>query len=166
MPIVVAVLGVIIVVMGFVFFTTSPAEEKVVTEEASEMNRTEEMEKADETVVGDESLSDPVVSQDDSNTSVASNTLTGSGTYQTPARTTHELDVTLTIESGVVTDAKVVYDKGEGFSNPHQERFDNAYKAEVIGKSLNDISLSRVGGASLTSEGFNQAIASIKSQQS
>ncbi len=165
MPIVVAVLGVIIVIMGFVFFTSSPAEETAVVPDAPEMNRTEEMEKEPETVVDDESLADPVVSQDDS-TAVIASTLTGKGTYQTPARTTHEIDVTLTVEAGIVTDAKVVYDNGEGFSNPNQERFDGAYKALVVGKSLNDISLSRVGGASLTTEAFNQALVSIKAQQS
>lgn len=167
MPIVVAVLGVIIVIMGFVFFTSSPTDETTVTQEVPEMNRTEEMEKEPETVADDESLSDPIISQDDIEATIGiAATFTGSGTYQTPARTSHEIDVTLTVEAGVVTDAKVIYDNGEGFSNPNQERFDGAYKALVVGKSLNEISLSRVGGASLTSEAFNQALVAIKAQQS
>src|SRR3989344_1271792 len=131
MPIVVAVLGVIIVIMGVVFFTVSPKEEVGTVQ--PEINRPE-ME---------------VVTEE-----------------ETPARTTLEIDVTLTVEGGIVTDANVVYDNGEGFSNPNQERFDGAYKAEVIGKPLNDISLSRVGGASLTSNAFNEALEIIRTQQS
>jgi hypothetical protein len=74
--------------------------------------------------------------------------------------------VTLTVASGVVTDAAITYDgQSSGFSNPNHERFDAAYKAEVIGKNLSEVSLSRVGGASLTSKAFNDAVAKIAAQQ-
>lgn len=86
------------------------------------------------------------------------------GEYLTPARTNHIIDVTLTLEDGIVTDADVVYDEGAGFSNPHQERFDGAYKAQVVGKRLDQINLSRVGGASVTSRSFNEVIADIEAQ--
>src|SRR3989344_6107185 len=119
MPIVVAVLGVIIVIMGVVFFTVSPKEE-VTTVQPEMKVVTEEETPADTTSLDDETASNALV-------------LSGSATYQTPARTTLEIDVTLTVEGGIVTDANVVYDNGEGFSNPNQERFDGAYKAEVIG---------------------------------
>jgi hypothetical protein len=167
MPIVVAILGVIIVVLGFVFFTVNPEETPVAAVETPEMNRTEEMEKAQETAVEDESLAKPTTSQDDVVAEIAlGNTFTGTGTYLTPARTKHELDVTLTLEAGLVTEVDVVYDNGEGFTDPHQERFDAEYKTLVVGKSLSEISLSRVGGASLTTNAFNEAITAIKSQQS
>jgi hypothetical protein len=167
MPIVVAVLGVIIVVMGVLFFTLSPAEETtsvpVVTEE---MNRTESMELDTETTVETEPLDEtPTSLVDDATEAIAAVTLSGTGTYLTPARTSHKIDVSLTLEDGIVTAADVVYDNGEGFSNPNQERFDGAYQAEVIGKPLSEISLSRVGGASLTSAAFNEAVAEIKAKQ-
>lgn len=97
-------------------------------------------------------------------TTAAADTYTADGSYLTPARTSHKLSVTLTVADGIVTDASVTYDDGEGFSNPNQERFDGAYKAEVIGKPVTGISLSRVGGASLTTEAFNQAVSDIASQ--
>lgn len=181
MPIVVAILGVVIVVMGVLLFTLSPAKEPETTPlvETQEMNRTETMEAEEEATIEVA----PVIEAEDEATVevapaieaeatinepavvVAAATFTGSGSYLTPARSKHELDVTLTVEKGIVTAANVVYDNGAGFSNGHQERFDNAYKAQVVGKPLGDISLSRVGGASLTTEGFNQAVAAIKAQQ-
>ncbi len=158
MPIVVAILGVIMVVLGVLLFTLSPAEETTPVVQTEEMNRTETMEAEEEAVVETEPLVDV-------ETSLMANTYTGSGTYLTPARTSHEIEVSLTVENGIVTAADVIYDGGEGFSNPNQERFDGAYEAQVVGKSLDSISLSRVGGASLTSEAFNQAVAAIRAQQ-
>ncbi len=165
MPIVVAILGVVIVVMGIVFFTVSPAKNAPAVE-MEEMNRTETMEVEEEATIEVGSVSGtPATSDDTAATTIAANTFTGSGSYLTPARTTHELEVALTVENGIVTAADVTYDRGAGFSNPNQERFDGAFEAQVIGKSLDSISLSRVGGASLTTEAFNQAVAAIQAQQ-
>jgi hypothetical protein len=161
MPIVVAILGVIIVVMGVLFFTMSPAEP---APDAEEANRTESMEVVSEATIEVNPVTNPETSLNDISASLAA-TYTGSGSYLTPARTSHKIDVTLTLENGIVTAADVVYDGGTGYSNPNQERFDGAFEAQVVGKPLNSISLSRVGGASLTSEAFNQAVASIKAEQ-
>lgn len=86
--------------------------------------------------------------------------VSGVATYLTPNREEHEVNVTFTVTGGVVADTEVIYDRSEGFSNSHQERFDDAIKAEVVGEPLANISLSRVGGASLTTEAFNEAAAS------
>jgi len=165
MPIVVAILGVVIIVMGVLLFTLSPAEKTPTVAETPEMNRTETMEAEEEETVEIEPVTRTETTTDDETAVLASNTFTGSGSYLTPARTTHELSVTLTVENDVVTAADVIYDNGSGFSNPNQERFDNAFEVQVIGKALSDISLSRVGGASLTTEAFNQAVEAIKAQQ-
>lgn len=160
MPIVVAVLGIIIVVLGAVFFlspepTTTPTD-TVATEEA---NRTEEMQATEETSVS----SDPNPSPD---TALAPETVTESATYLTPARVEHKVTVTLTLEGDVVTAANVLYNDLETYSDPNQELFDTAYEPLVIGKSLDEISLSRVGGASLTTGAFNDALAKIKAARS
>lgn len=165
MPIVVAILGVVIVVMGVLLFTLSPKTETPAVVETQEMNRTETMEVEEEATIEVAPVSEAEATNDDEVAVVAANTFSGTGTYLTPARTSHELEVTLTVENGIVTAADVVYDGGEGFSNPNQERFDGAFEAQVVGKALGDISLSRVGGASLTSEAFNQAVVAIRAQQ-
>jgi hypothetical protein len=86
--------------------------------------------------------------------------VTGVATYLTPNRQEHEVNVTFTVTDGVVADSEVIFDRSDGYSNSHQERFDAAYKEQVIGQPLENVSLSRVGGASLTSEAFNEAAAS------
>lgn len=110
--------------------------------------------------------SDIAISQLDDETAAAT-TYASSQTYLTPARTSHKIDVNLTIaEDGTIIGANVSYDDKDGYSNPHQERFDGAYQAEVVGMPIADVSLSRVGGASLTSEAFNAAVAEISVQRS
>ncbi len=161
MPIVVAILGIVIVVLGAVVFlspepTTTPAETTQVTEEA---NRTEEMQASEETAV----TSNPNPTPE---TALTPETVTESATYLTPARTEHKVTVVLTLEGDVVTDSNVLYNDAEVYSDPNQELFDNAYQPLVIGKTLDQISLSRVGGASLTTNAFNDALAKIKAARS
>jgi hypothetical protein len=85
--------------------------------------------------------------------------------YFTPARTRHDMDVTLTLNNGVVTDAAITYDGGAPQTG-HHRRFDSAYRDAVIGVPLDEVSLARVGGASLTSEAFNEAVDTIEQQAS
>ena len=77
----------------------------------------------------------------------------------------YTIDVTLDVKDGTVTNSDVIYgNKETGYQHPLQERFDGAYKTQVVGKKLDNISLSRVGGASLTSKAFNEAVANIIDQ--
>jgi len=95
--------------------------------------------------------------------------LSAEGNYLTPARTAHIVALTLTLSGDTVTDAVVLFDGNASagqYSNDNQARFDAAYKEQVIGKRLGDISLSRVGGASLTSRAFNEAVAQISQNAS
>jgi len=97
-----------------------------------------------------------------------SGTFNANSSYLTPRRTEHTVDLTLTLEKDIVTAVSVAFDRqptGQ-YSNDNQARFDTAYKTEVVGKRLENISLSRVGGASLTSQAFNEAVAQIIDQTS
>ena len=110
-------------------------------------------------------MNDPETTSDSDSepTASADGTYQGSGEYLTPARTEQFIEVSLTLENGIVTDSTILFDgKPEGeSSNDNQARFADAYKTEVVGKPLGEISLSRVGGASLTSRAFNEAIVEI-----
>lgn len=44
----------------------------------------------------------------------------------------------------------------------HQNRFKSAINSQVVGKKIDELSLSRVAGASLTTRGFNNTLNSIK----
>jgi uncharacterized protein with FMN-binding domain len=85
--------------------------------------------------------------------------------YQSP-NGTETIKVTLTLEGDVVTDVEV-----EGASvdpSPEVERyqgeFEDGIAAEVVGKNLDDLQVDRVGGSSLTSGGFNEAVDQIKTK--
>lgn len=83
--------------------------------------------------------------------------------YFTPKRTEHDIDVSLTLDGDTIVSAGVLYDGGAAITPAHIG-FDDAYKVEVIGQNINEVKLSRVGGASLTSDAFNVAVAEIRTQ--
>jgi len=142
---------------------TAPTDDTISDqEEPTETTITAETENTSDTTIATESSDDTVTLPVTSSVTAIERSVDVS--YLTPARTSHELTVSLTVAQGIVTDATIIYDKGDGFSNAHQERFDGAYKAEVIGKPIDSISLSRVGGASLTSGAFNDAVKKIAAQ--
>lgn len=83
--------------------------------------------------------------------------------YQSP-NGTETIKVTVTLEGDVVTEVEV-----EGASvdpSPEVERyqgeFEDGIDAEVVGKNIDELQVDRVGGSSLTSGGFNEAIEQIK----
>lgn len=90
-------------------------------------------------------------------------TYTAGASYFTPRRTEHEMDITFTLEGTTVTDTTILYD-GAPAATPNHSAFDNAYREVVIGQDINSIELSRVGGASLTSTAFNEAVAEVRAQ--
>lgn len=93
----------------------------------------------------------------------ADGTYTADGSYQTP-ETVETISVTLTIADGVVSEVEVSGDPQARESEQYQGQFIDGISDEVVGKSLDDIEVSRVAGSSLTSGGFNEAVDAIKEQ--
>lgn len=91
----------------------------------------------------------------------ADGTYTETGQYQSP-NGTESIDVSLTLEDGVVTAVEVV---GHN-TNPNTEHFQGEFIGgiadEVVGKSIDELQVDRVAGSSLTSGGFNSAVEAIK----
>lgn len=86
-------------------------------------------------------------------------------TYKAPDQLTHPIHVSLTITNDVVTASNVTFGpEANGTSDVRQKSFAAAYKSVVIGKPLASISLSRVGGSSLTTNAFNDAKAKIAAE--
>jgi molybdopterin-binding protein len=73
------------------------------------------------------------------------------------------LIITLELEGETIVASNITYDGGPAITPAHSG-FDGAYSAEIIGQNINEIDLSRVGGASLTSVAFNEAVADIRAQ--
>ncbi len=89
-------------------------------------------------------------------------TFTATATYLTPRRTPHDVSVTLTITNDVITDVDVLYDGDKNFANQQQGWFENEIGGIATGVRLDELSVSRVGGASLTTRAFNEAVAEIR----
>ncbi len=187
MPYVIVV--VILIVGAGAFFVMQPADEvtedEVTAQEVARIDADEDdadiadddtVEPDDDTtevaangmVIGDlsgptpEPLDTPVVDQ---SAEGATGSFSGEASYST-GRSIHELLVTLTLENDIVVASDIRYDGQGEPTTPTLRSFNDAYEAEVIGKDIDDIELSRVGGASWTSDAFNEAVDTIQQQAS
>jgi hypothetical protein len=85
------------------------------------------------------------------------------GNYTSPGGA-EELGVTLTITKGIVTDSEVEVKATRPMSKMKQTDFSEHYKPQVIGKNIDEISLTKVSGSSLSPKGFNDAVEKIKTE--
>jgi uncharacterized protein with FMN-binding domain len=90
-------------------------------------------------------------------------TYTASGSYQTP-ETVEQIEVTITLADDVVTAVEVTGDPQASETERYQSEFIGGIQDEVVGKNIDDLSVDRVAGSSLTSGGFNQALDVIKGE--
>ena len=85
------------------------------------------------------------------------------GTYMSPGGA-DQIAVTLTLKNDIITNITVTPEPGDGTSARYENIFVSGYKSLVVGKNIANVNLSKVSGSSLTSRGFNDAIAQIKTQ--
>ena len=95
----------------------------------------------------------------------ADGTYTASSSYQTP-ETVETISVTLTLDNDVITEVNVIGDPQARETQQYQGQFIGGISDVVVGKNIDEISVSRVAGSSLTSKGFNSAVDKIKSEAS
>lgn len=88
-------------------------------------------------------------------------TYTENGTYSSPGGQ-ETISVSLTLKSNVVTAVTVKTVKADATAASYEKLFIGGISAEVVGKKINTLSVSRVAGSSLTSQGFNSAVTAIK----
>lgn len=93
----------------------------------------------------------------------ADGTYTAEGSYQTP-ETIEKISVTLTLTDGKVTGVEVTGDPQAPETERYQGEFIAGIADVVEGIAIDELSVSKVAGSSLTSGGFNQALADIKEQ--
>lgn len=86
---------------------------------------------------------------------------TESGSYQSP-NGTESVDVTITLTGDVITAVEVVGNGESRDSQRYQGEFIGGIAAEVVGKKIDSINVSKVAGSSLTSGGFNSAVDAIR----
>lgn len=162
--VVIAVLGV-----GGFFLTrgedaTQPVETEVVSLPSDDMTG-EPKEEVDDNMksTNPETENSATVSEEIPETTYTDGTYTSVTSYLTPKNVEHEITVEITLSDDAVSGATVLYDGAEAETGSHK-RFEDAYEAEILGVVLDDVELSRTGGASLTTEAFNEAIEVIKQE--
>ncbi len=89
----------------------------------------------------------------------------GEGEYSNPGGQS-KVKVDLTLTEGKIADITVTPEATNGTSKGYQQKFAGGIADEVVGKSLDELNVSKVSGSSLTSQGFNQAIEQIKADAS
>ncbi len=85
------------------------------------------------------------------------------GSYVSPGGP-REIEVVLTLEDGTIVDSVFVGNATDPASKRFQGEFSDNYKTFVIGKNIDEISLTKVSGSSLTPKGFNDAVEKIKAE--
>lgn len=90
-------------------------------------------------------------------------TYKGTGNYTSPAQE-EEVDITITLENGVVTDATFDGKATNETSMKMQGLFSEGFKEEVVGKPIDEIDLTVVNGSSLTPQGFMDALDQVKAE--
>ncbi len=168
MPYTIAAVIAVIGVVAFTVMQSDPAVESeviLVTEEVRTPEEESPIVPEAETAVSTEPETVADAERDDGDaTEFADGSYTAQTSYFTPRRTEHTMDVTLVLEDNIVTEASILWDGEVTPKTPNHSGFDEAYKEVVLGLSLDEIQLSRVGGASLTSESFNEAVKAIETQ--
>lgn len=71
------------------------------------------------------------------------------------------LNVKVTLSGGTITATDVSADTISRTGQEYFDSFNAYYKDQVVGQKINGLSLSRVAGASLTTEAFDQALQQI-----
>lgn len=90
-------------------------------------------------------------------------TYSADGTYVSP-NGTETVGVELTLASGTVTDVQITQHPSNPNTRKFQGEFASGIAAQVVGKSIDELDVSKVAGSSLTSGGFNKAVEQIKSE--
>ncbi|QTI68445.1 FMN-binding protein [Gordonia sp. L191] len=90
-------------------------------------------------------------------------TFSATGHYVSPGGP-QQIGVTVTLDDSTITKVDLDRSQTRGTSAEFQAKFASGINSEVVGKNIDDLDVHKVSGSSLTSGGFNDAIAQIKSQ--
>ena len=90
-------------------------------------------------------------------------TYSADGNYVSP-NGQETVGVQLTLAGGSVSDVVITPHPSNPNTKKFQGEFASGIKAQIVGKKLDEIKVSKVAGSSLTSGGFNQAVDKIKTE--
>jgi uncharacterized protein with FMN-binding domain len=100
---------------------------------------------------------------DAGSTSFKDGTYTELGRYTSPGGPS-AVDVTLTLQGGVVKAVKVVPKAENPTAAGYESQFASGVGAKVVGKRITELDVTVVSGSSLTSRGFDAAVEAIQAK--
>ena len=106
-------------------------------------------------------LATPPPAPSSTTSTYADGNYSATGTYNSPGGK-ETIRVTLDLANDVVTDLAVTSVKIDSTAVNYENAFEGGIDAVVVGKDIDSLNVGPVAGSSLTSVGFNRAIASIK----
>jgi hypothetical protein len=90
-------------------------------------------------------------------------TFNAAADYSVP-RSTENIQVTLTLKDGAISNASVTNSEGDDQSASYQQDFASVFKSYVVGKKIADLKFGIIAGASDTTQGFSDALSQIASK--
>jgi uncharacterized protein with FMN-binding domain len=102
-------------------------------------------------------------STSDDGTSYKDGTYSADGSYVSPGGQ-EEIAVTITVKDDLITAVSVKTVAADAEGAQYEAQFASGISAVAVGKSLGSLSVGSVAGSSLTSQGFNRALATIRSK--
>jgi hypothetical protein len=102
-------------------------------------------------------------STSDDSTSYKDGTYTADGSYVSPGGQ-EKIAVTLTVKDDLVTAVSVKTVAADSEGAQYQAQFESGISGVVVGKSLGTLSVGSVAGSSLTTQGFNSALTTIRNE--
>jgi len=79
-----------------------------------------------------------------------------------PEGKNESISVSLTLNSSIITEVTTVHSKNDGKSRMYQTAFESEIQPHVVGKDINTLNITRIAGASFTTDAFLQAVQKIK----
>ena len=90
-------------------------------------------------------------------------TYSADGSYVSP-NGSETVGVELTLAGGTVTEVNITQHPSNPNTRKFQGEFAGGIAGQIVGKSIDELNVSKVAGSSLTSGGFNQAVEKIKQE--
>jgi hypothetical protein len=165
MPLILIIVGIITAlgVGGFLFLQTPESDITLIEAPVARVEETTTPDTTPAVDTNSETSATTGTAPVDDTSIYANGTYDASATYTTPGRSSHNVNITLTLTGDVITASNVTFTGDDNKTSAGlQTKFAAAYQTQVVGKKIDDVSLARVGGASLTTNAFNQALAEVK----
>jgi hypothetical protein len=115
--------------------------------------------------VPESSVSDQETNSSNLQSTIDSELFSSTITYRVPQALSAKINVSISInQDGSITSVDNFHIAEDSVSEAFQESFEASIHDLVVGQRIEDVDLTRVGGASLTTEAFMDALNSIESE--